>query len=139
MTQTLYPAVRYVDAKAAIAWLEDAFGAEKVVAYENDDGVVQHAEMRIAGNIFMFGEARDGTPYPFVTPERAGGVTGSIYAVLPDAATVDALHARAAKAGARIISPPNDTDYGSHDFSAFDIGGNAWTFGTYDPNAPEAP
>ena len=42
---TLYPVLRYADAKAAIGWLERAFGFERVVAYEDDQGVVRHAEL----------------------------------------------------------------------------------------------
>jgi uncharacterized glyoxalase superfamily protein PhnB len=44
---------------------------------------------------------------------------------------IDALHARAAAAGAEIIRKPYDTDYGSRDFAARDPEGNRWSFGTY--------
>jgi uncharacterized glyoxalase superfamily protein PhnB len=43
----------------------------------------------------------------------------------------DALFARAAAAGAEILTPPHDTDYGSRDFAARDPEGNRWSFGTY--------
>jgi len=60
-------------------------------------------------------------------------VTAGMYVVLPDAAAVDAVHARATAAGANIIKPPYDTDYGSHDFRAIDLDGYPWTFGTHKP------
>jgi uncharacterized glyoxalase superfamily protein PhnB len=44
---------------------------------------------------------------------------------------IDALHARAVKAGAEITQDPHDTDYGSRDFAARDPEGNRWSFGTY--------
>jgi uncharacterized glyoxalase superfamily protein PhnB len=44
---------------------------------------------------------------------------------------VEALHDRAAKAGAEIVRPLQNTDYGSHEFAARDPEGNLWSFGTY--------
>ena len=37
------------------------------------------------------------------------------------------------KAGARIINPPTDQDYGGRSYEARDLEGNVWSFGTYDP------
>jgi len=130
--QTIYPAVRYTDARAAIAWLERAFGCQTHVVYDAPDGSVAHAELALAGNLFMLGSTRD-DGYAVRTPKQVGGVTASMYVALPDAAAVDALHARATAAGAQITLAPYDTDYGSHDFSALDLDGHPWTFGTYRP------
>jgi uncharacterized glyoxalase superfamily protein PhnB len=44
---------------------------------------------------------------------------------------VDAVHRRAAAAGAEIVQELADTDYGSHTFSLRDPEGNHWSFGTY--------
>jgi hypothetical protein len=38
--QSIYPAVRYNDAKAAIAWLTSTLGFNERVAYANDDGSI---------------------------------------------------------------------------------------------------
>ncbi|MCU1447975.1 MAG: putative enzyme related to lactoylglutathione lyase, partial [Acidimicrobiales bacterium] len=38
---------------------------------------------------------------------------------------------RATKAGAEIVLPIKDEDYGSRGFTARDPEGNLWTFGTY--------
>jgi uncharacterized glyoxalase superfamily protein PhnB len=56
----------------------------------------------------------------------------SIYAVIADP---DAHHARAEGAGARIVRELEDTPYGSREYSARDLEGNLWSFGTYDPYA----
>lgn len=133
--QTIFPAVRYVDARAAIGWLQRAFGAEPHVVYDAPDGTVAHAELGIAGNLIMLGSSRE-DDYPVRSPKEVNAVTGSFYVVLPDAAAVDALHARAAAAGANITHPPYDTDYGSHDFRTLDVEGHPWTFGTYKPESP---
>ena len=66
-----------------------------------------------------------------VTPAETGGrVTAAIYVVLDDP---DAHHARAVEAGAQIIRPPTDQDYGGRTYEARDLEGNVWSFGTYDP------
>ena len=46
----------------------------------------------------------------------------------------DELHRRASGAGAKIVRELEDMDYGSREFSARDVEGNLWSFGTYDPN-----
>jgi uncharacterized glyoxalase superfamily protein PhnB len=45
----------------------------------------------------------------------------------------DAHHERAAGAGADIVRAPQDTDYGAREYSARDLEGNVWSFGTYQP------
>ncbi|HKW44447.1 MAG TPA: VOC family protein [Candidatus Eremiobacteraceae bacterium] len=134
MGQTVFPALRYRDARAAIAWLERAFGATTHVVYDHADGTVGHAEIAIAGNLIMFGNTRD-DGYAVRSPKDGSAVTASIYVALPDAASVDAVYALAKAAGADIQQPLHDTDYGSHDFGALDIEGHPWTFGTYKPEA----
>jgi uncharacterized glyoxalase superfamily protein PhnB len=133
--QTIFPGVRYSDARAAIAWLECAFAAQRHVVYDGPDGTVAHAEVLIAGNIVMLGSTRD-DGYAVRSPKEVNAVTSGFYVVLPDAAAIDALHARAVAAGARIVAAPHDTEYGSHDFSALDLEGQHWSFGTYRPEIP---
>jgi uncharacterized glyoxalase superfamily protein PhnB len=130
--QTIFPALRYRDARAAIAWLERAFDAKPHAVYDADDGTVAHAEVLVGDNILMLGNSRDDA-YSVRSPQDTNGVTAGIYVVLADAAAIDALHERAKAAGATITSAPADTDYGSHDFSAKDCEGHPWTFGTYHP------
>jgi uncharacterized glyoxalase superfamily protein PhnB len=131
--QTIFPAVRYTHARAAIDWLQRAFGATEHLVHDNPDGTVAHAELLIAGNLIMLGESNADGDYPVRSPKQVNAVTASFYVVLPNDAAVDALHERARTAGATITHAPYDTDYGSHDFSAFDLDGHPWTFGTYDP------
>ena len=54
--------------------------------------------------------------------------SGSAYVVTAD---IDALHARAAAAGAEILEGPVERDYGSRDVVVRDPEGNLWSFGTY--------
>jgi uncharacterized glyoxalase superfamily protein PhnB len=50
----------------------------------------------------------------------------------------DRHHPRAAAAGADVVRELEDMEYGSREYSVRDIEGNLWSFGTYDPSAPEA-
>jgi uncharacterized glyoxalase superfamily protein PhnB len=120
----VWPTLRATDARALIRFLVDAFGFEEVVVHGSDDRV-EHAELAwpLGGGI-MLGSDRGGPGDAW--PLKPG--TFGCYVVADD---IDALHDRAAKAGAEILEAPRDTDYGSRDFRARDPEGNLWSFGTY--------
>ena len=59
----------------------------------------------------------------------AQGVT-VVYVAVDDP---DAHHERATAAGAEIVMPPTNMDYGSREYAARDPEGNVWSFGTYRP------
>jgi uncharacterized glyoxalase superfamily protein PhnB len=128
-TQRLYPTHRYQDARAAIVWLCRAFGFEERAVYPGEGDTIAHAELEYDGSVFMLASTRD-DGYPTRTVRELGGANGVIYVAVED---VDAHFARAVAAGAGIIRPPTDQDYGSRDYSARDCEGNLWSFGTYRP------
>ncbi|MET0900872.1 MAG: VOC family protein [Mycobacterium sp.] len=121
------PIVPYIDPRAAIQWLETAFGATAVLVVPPEpDQPLVHAEVAVGTGLVMVDDAeRDG---PFALP---GPVV--VYVVVDDP---DALHERASAAGAEIVMPLTDQDYGSREFAARDPHGNVWSFGTYRPNLP---
>ena len=127
----VWPTLRARDARALIRFLVDVVGFEETVVHGDGD-VVHHAQLSwpLGGGI-MLGSVREveGDPWP-VQPGTSGA-----YVVADD---IDALHARAAAAGAEITDPPHDTDYGSRDFAMRDPEGNRWSFGTYrgEPRQP---
>ena len=116
MTQTLFPILRYEDPRAAIDWLGRAFGFEVHQIHEAPDGTVAHAELRLGDQMIMLGPGEPGT--------------GHVYVVVDDP---DARFERATAAGAEVVMPLTDTDYGSRDFGVHDPEGNRWSFGTYAP------
>jgi uncharacterized glyoxalase superfamily protein PhnB len=125
------PVLRYRDARAAIDWLGAAFGLEPVAVHEAPDGSVAHAELRLGDGIVVLGQVRDAasTAYDAVAPPPG---TAALYAVVEDP---DAHHRRAAAAGADVVEPPVDRDYGAREYLARDLDGNLWSFGTYVPAA----
>jgi len=129
--QTLVPTLRYEDANEAIRWLANAFGLTEHFVVRNDDGRVAHAQLSWRGSLVMLGDVR-GDVYDL--PHRHG----SLSLTAESAAQVDELFERCRAAGARVVQPVTDTEYGSHAFTVADYEGNHWHFGTYDPLAESA-
>jgi uncharacterized glyoxalase superfamily protein PhnB len=132
--QTIFPALRYRDAQAAIEWLERAFGFEPRMVVDGESGTVAHAELVHGDAMIMLGTARppDADEYSAAAPPPGGS---ALYMVVADP---DAHHERARAAGAEIVRAPQDTDYGAREYSARDLEGNVWSFGTYQPWAAAA-
>lgn len=123
------PIVPYVNPRAAISWLEKAFDATPtLVVPPEPDQPLAHAEVAVGTGVVMIDDA-ERTDSPFALP---GPVV--LYVVVDDP---DALHARAEAAGAEIIMPLTDQDYGSREFAARDPHGNVWSFGTYRPRVDD--
>jgi uncharacterized glyoxalase superfamily protein PhnB len=123
---TIFPALRYEDAPAAIAWLRDTFGFEVVADYRSNDNPdrVDHAELRWPeGGGVMLGSGREDSSLKNLPT----GV-GSIYLVTQKP---DELYERAKEAGVSIEMELHDTDYGSRGFTCRDPEGVYWSFGTY--------
>jgi uncharacterized glyoxalase superfamily protein PhnB len=127
--QSVYPAIRYRDANAAIDWLRNAFGFEATAVHRGDDGSVAHAELRLGSSTVMLGGWREGGWMDGSEPDPLRS-TISLYAVVGDP---DAHHDRAVAAGAEVVRGLEDMDYGSREYSARDLDGNLWSFGTYAP------
>jgi uncharacterized glyoxalase superfamily protein PhnB len=123
--QGIYPVLRYDDAHAAMDFLERAFGFERREVHEGENGGVVHAEMRAGDDVVMLGSSGEGDP---VFNQGIGRTI--VYLVVDDP---DGLHDRAKGAGADVVLPPTDQDYGSRDFAVRDLEGNIWSFGTYRP------
>lgn len=121
----VWPTLRARDARALIRFLVEAFGFEQTAVHGEGDRV-DHAELSWppGGGIMLGSVPAAGTHDPWALQPGTFGA----YVVTDDP---DALHERAAAAGAEITRKPSDTDYGSRDFTARDPEGNLWSFGTY--------
>ena len=133
---TIMPTLRYRNAPAAIDWLCQVFGFERHAVYANPDGTIGHAELTLGGGMIMLGSVKDDEyGRGFKSPIELGVETRSAFIVVPDA---DEVYARAQAAGAVVVRPLKDTDYGSREFSVKDPDGHTWSVGTYDPWAVPA-
>lgn len=137
MRTSIIPAFKYRDAPAAIDWLCEAFGFERHLVVPGDDGTIAHAQLRLDEHMIMVGSASDDEygRLMSVPDEHDGRNTQSVYVVVADP---DAHHARAAAAGARVIMPVEDQDYGGRLYVCRDPEGHVWSFGSYDPWAGES-
>ena len=126
VTQGAFPIVPYPDPRAAIGWLERAFGAQATAVHPPEpDQPLVHAEVRVGEGIVMLNDSSRTDDSPFALRDPV-----LVYVVVEDP---DALHDRAVAAGAEIVRGLTDQDYGSREFAARDPGGNVWSFGTYRP------
>jgi catechol 2,3-dioxygenase-like lactoylglutathione lyase family enzyme len=64
---TVWPVLTYTDARAAIAFLVEAFGFEERAAYARDDdpGIVEHAELRwpLGGGVMLGTTGKDDSAF----------------------------------------------------------------------------
>ncbi len=128
----MIPFLRYHDAKAALRFLEEAFGFEAKLVVEDEEGKVAHAQVTYDGGMVMVSDVQEGGELSqhITTAREAGKPTGGVYVVVDD---VDAHAERARAAGADIFHEPTDQDYGGRAYTCLDPEGNMWSFGSYDP------
>lgn len=104
-----------------ISFYTNAFGAEELFRFTNDDESVHVAEFSIDGAIFHVHEVMD-KPALFA-PEKHKGSTVIIGLFVPD---VDAVMERALAAGAELVSPATSYDYGYRQGEVKDPFGHQW-------------
>ncbi len=128
--QTIFPILRYNDARRAIRSLCATFGFVELFAVPESGQIVRHAQLKLGTNVIMLGSVRPDER--MASPQALGAGTQALYVYVDD---LDAHFERARSAGAEILSPPTDTDFGSRQYHVRDLEGHLWTFGTYLPDA----
>lgn len=127
-TPTFTSAVTYRDPKAALAWLEAAFGFEITMAIDGPPEAPEqcHYEMSCAGRgrIMVGAEWNDRMRSPASVD---GANTQTVHVHLADG--LDQHCERARAAGAEIIAEPGDQFYGDRVYQALDLEGHRWAFG----------
>lgn len=122
---TIGPLLWYQNPRAAIAWLEAAFGFETRLVVDDGQGGVIHSELRLGdGYIMVVGPPRDGA----VSPAAFGGrATQSVHVQLDEG--LDARCEQARVQGARIDREPETQAYGDRVFTCRDLEDHPWSFG----------
>jgi uncharacterized glyoxalase superfamily protein PhnB len=123
------PYLLYEDLDAAVDWLIPTFGLTESVRMRGEDGSSMHAELTRGAGVVMMG--RPGGDYR--NPSHLGGVTCLVYVYVED---VDAHHATARAAGARIERELADQFYGDRTYAALDPEGHSWTFAQHVRDVP---
>lgn len=122
---SLTSAVSYKDPKAALDWLERAFGFEPAMVITNTDGEIAHAEMRYRECLIMVGSEWSDD---HCSPASLGGKNTQTVHVHMDE-DIDSHCDRAREAGAEIVVQPETQFYGDRTYRARDHEGHIWTFG----------
>ncbi len=130
----LSSAVCYQDPKAALLWLEEAFGFEPSMVILDQNGELTHSEMRFGDSILMVAAEWSAQ---HKSPTSIGGINTQTVHVQLDAG-LDEHCERARRAGATILAEPEDQFYGDRSYRALDPEGHIWTFGqTVETLTPE--
>ena len=130
--QTIFPILRYNNAREAIRWLCSTFGFVEMFCVPESGECVRHAQLKLGKNLIMVGSVRpdDG----IASPKELGTATQMLAVYVEDP---DAHFERARSAGANVLYPPSNTDFGSREYHVVDLEGHPWTFGTYRPSAED--
>jgi uncharacterized glyoxalase superfamily protein PhnB len=112
---TVTPVLVYSDVRAAVAWLEEAFGFEERVRI--GDG--HRAQLRVGsdGAVVVADVGADRVP------PSGGTATHLVKVRVPD---VDAAFARACRQGGRVVEDLRTWDYGERSGVIEDPGGHRW-------------
>jgi uncharacterized glyoxalase superfamily protein PhnB len=116
---TVIPVLVYPDVRAAVAWLNRAYGFGERVQIGED----HRAQLSIGEGdegAVILGDVRGDRQSP-----RPGEVAHQVMVRVPD---VHAHCERARAAGARIVEEPRDFMYGERQYTAEDPAGHQWTF-----------
>jgi uncharacterized glyoxalase superfamily protein PhnB len=120
----IMPSLRYGDVGGAMVWLAEVFGFEEHLRWTDDNGAVQHAEMRVGDAFIELAAGSGESP----TPRALGGVSGALVVMVDD---VDGHFARARSRGAILVSEPEDRPWGLRQYTAEDPDGHRWEFSQF--------
>lgn len=104
-----------------ISFYMEAFDASEVNSWRNDDGSIHVAELSINGTIFHLHEERPAKGQ--LEPNKINGITTLIGLFVED---VDTVMNKALQAGATLLSPAQDYDYGYRQGNFQDPFGHQW-------------
>jgi uncharacterized glyoxalase superfamily protein PhnB len=119
----LMSAVCYVDPKAALKWLEQAFGFEVSMLIEDDQGNLAHSEMRFGNAVVMIGNEWSAD---HKSPKSIGGKNTQTVHMQIDT-DIKAHCERARATGAEILMEPELQFYGDSTYRCRDPEGHIWT------------
>ena len=123
--RTVTPYLCVKDATGAIEFYKKAFGATETLRLPMPDGRIGHAEIQIGKSRIMLSD--EFPEMGVVSPPSVGGSPVDIHFYVED---VDAWSTRAVAAGARILVPVADQDYGERYGRLEDPFGHRWGFST---------
>jgi len=121
----VYPSLTYQDLEAALAFLQRGFGLEPVILGTDEHGAIRYAALRHGEGMILL--------QPDLPEQLHGSHVGQgwVYVAVADP---DVHFQRAKAAGVEVLGDPHDAMGGTmRGYSARDLEGNLWSFGTDRP------
>ncbi|MBP9230532.1 MAG: VOC family protein [Phenylobacterium sp.] len=115
-------ALFYQDPRAAIDWLQKAFGLELTMLLEDGDGGVAHSQLTFGDSVVMVGAE---WTQDHKSPKSIGGKNTQTVSIQIDD-DIDTHCARARAAGAEIHAEPETQFYGDRTYRCRDPEGHIW-------------
>lgn len=115
---TVTPYLVCTDAAKVVDFAKAAFGAEEMFRIDAPGGKIGHAELKIGDSMVMVADSSDGHP----------PMPAMLNLYVPD---VDAVFARAVKAGATVVRDVANQFYGDRSGGVKDASGNQWWISTH--------
>lgn len=115
-------ALFYQDPRAAIDWLQKAFGFELTMLLEDADGGVAHSQLSFGDSMVMIGTE---WTEDHKSPKSIGGKNTQTVSIQIDD-DIDAHYVRARAAGAEIHAEPATQFYGDRTYRCRDPEGHIW-------------
>jgi PhnB protein len=122
---TVTPYLVLKGAAEAIGFYERAFGATELSRLSMPDGKIGHAEVQIGDSRIMLSD--EFPEYGALSPQSFGGTPTDVHLYVED---VDAWARRAIAAGAKVLVPVADQDYGERHGRLEDPFGHRWGIST---------
>ena len=124
LTPSVTPALGYLNPKAALDFLRDAFGFELDLMIEDENGNLAHSQMAYGDGKIMVGNEWSADHR---SPKSIDlKCTQTVHMHLAE--DIDQHCEKARKAGAEIIAEPETQFYGDRTYRARDPEGHIWTF-----------
>lgn len=116
------PSLTQDDARQTIEFCKKAFGAKVLMRMQGPGGKIMHAEVLIGDSIVMLNDVMQEPAQP-----------ANLFLYVQD---VDKTVARASKAGATVLMPPQDMFWGDRFGRIQDPSGNRWGIATHREDVP---
>jgi PhnB protein len=122
--QTITPLLRVQEVSKLIDFLKQAFEAKEISCYNQKDGLLAHAKIKIGNSIIMLSDS---------TAEWKP-MTNVLYMYVDN---VDKKYQKALDFGATSLREPKDEQYGDRCAVVIDRYGNQWWIATHKENMSE--
>jgi uncharacterized glyoxalase superfamily protein PhnB len=121
---TIVPQLPYQDIRAALSFLERAFGFREIpdARLVSQEGVIGHALVEFGDGVIGIGTQG---AHGAISPKSAGSASQYLSVTVAD---IEAHHQRALAAGAQIAQAVRDHRSGYRSYEALDLEGHRWRF-----------